>query len=287
MSDLRGALDDYLVVRRSLGYQLDKAEELLTGFVGYLESQGATYVTTELALAWATSPAGAHPAWWRHRLGAVRGFARHLQCGDPRTEVPPSDLLPATQPRMTPYLYSETDIALVMAAAHDLTPVFRGATYEALIGLLVVSGLRIGEAIRLDRGDVDEDRLAVVVRRSKPGSSREVPLHETTLDQLRAYARLRDHEFPVPRSQNLFVSTQGTALAYSTVRTTFRELIGRCGLEGRGARCRPRIHDIRHSFAVASKISDVALSATLGTVRNPQRPGALRPLGDREMSAVR
>ena len=246
MSDLRGALDDYLVVRRSLGYQLDKAEELLTSFVGYLESQGATYITTELALAWATSPAGAHPAWWRHRLGAVRGFARHLQCDDPRTEVPPSDLLPATQPRMTPYLYSERDIALMMAAAHDLTPVLRGATYETLIGLLVVSGLRIGEAIRLGRGDVDEDRLALVVRRSKPGSSREVPLHETTLDGLRAYARLRDHEFPVPRSHSLFVSERGTRLCYTTVRTTFRCLIGTAGLEGRGARCRPRIHDIRH-----------------------------------------
>lgn len=255
MSDLHTALDDYLVVRRSLGYQLDKAEELLTGFVRYLDDEGATHITTELALAWATLPAGAHPAWWRHRLGAVRGFARHLQSVEPRTEVPPADLLPAAQPRMTPYLYSETDIAGLMAAAHNLAPALRGATYEALIGLLVVSGLRIGEAIRLDRDDIDEDRLALVVRRSKPCCSREVPLHATTVEVLHAYARQRDHEFPVPRSQSLFISERGTRLCYTTVRTTFRGLIGTAGLEGRGTRCRPRLHDIRHSFAVASVLS--------------------------------
>lgn len=161
MSELRAALGDYLIVRRRLGYQLDKAEELLSGFVGYLEQQGATHITTDLALAWATRPAGAHPAWWRHRLGAVRGFARYLRCADPRTEVPPTDLLPATQPRMTPYLYSEGDIARLMAVAHDLAPAFRGTTYETVIGLLVVSGLRIGEVLRLGRDDIDEDRLVL------------------------------------------------------------------------------------------------------------------------------
>lgn len=277
MSELRAALGDYLIVRRRLGYQLDKAEELLSGFVGYLEQQGATHITTDLALAWATRPAGAHPAWWRHRLGAVRGFARYLRCADPRTEVPPTDLLPATQPRMTPYLYSEGDIARLMAVAHDLAPAFRGTTYETVIGLLVVSGLRIGEVLRLGRDDIDEDRLALVVRRSKPGSSREVPLHETTMETLRSYARLRDREFPVLVSESFFVSARGTPLAYTTVRTTFRELVSAAGLEGRGARCRPRIHDIRHSFAVASVVNwyregaDVdaklpALSAALGHV---------------------
>lgn len=277
MNQFRTALRDYLAVRRSLGYQLDKAEELLTDFVGYLEGQGATHITTELALAWATRPAGAHPAWWRHRLGAVRGFARHLQCADPRTEVPPSDLLPATQPRMTPYLYSETEIAALMAAARGLVPAFRGATYETLIGLLVVSGMRIGEVLRLGRDDVDEDRLAIVVRRSKPGSSREVPLHETTMEALHAYARLRDQRFSVPSSQRFFISAKGAGLCYTTVRTTFRELVRTAGLEGRGVRCRPRIHDIRHSFAVASVLrwyregADVdaklpLLSAVLGHV---------------------
>ena len=277
MSELRTALDDYLVVRRSLGYQLDKAEQLLTSFIGYLEEQGATHITTELALAWATRPAGAHPAWWRSRLGAVRGFARHLLSVDPQTEVPPADLLPATQPRMTPYLYSEVEIAGLMAAARGLSPGFHAATYETLIGLLVVSGLRIGEVIRLDRDDIDEDRLALVVRRSKPGSSREVPLHETAVEVLRAYARLRDRHFPVLVSQSFFVSMRGTRLCETSLRGTYRQLIGRVGLEGRGTRCRPRIHDIRHSFAVESVLrwyregADVdaklpLLSAVLGHV---------------------
>lgn len=252
MSELRTALDDYLVVRRSLGYQLDKAGRLLTDFVGYVEEQGATHVTTELALAWATRPAGAHPAWWRHRLGAVRGFANHLLSVDTRTEVPPTDLLPASRPRMTPYLYSEMELAGLMAAAHNLSPALRGATYETLIGLLVVSGLRIGEALSLDQDDIDEDRLALVVRRSKPGSSREVPLHETTIEALRTYARLRDRQFPAPRSQGFFVGMQGTRLCQTSLRATYRELIHHVGLEGRGTRCRPRIHDIRHSFAVGT-----------------------------------
>lgn len=252
MNELHAALRDYLAVRRSLGYQLEETEHLLTDFVGYLQGRDATRVTTELALAWATAPRQAHPAWWRHRLGVVRGFARHLATLDPSTEVPPTDLLPAVMPRMTPYLYSDADISGLMAAARDLTPALRAATYATLVGLLVVSGLRIGEATGLDRADVDEAALALVVRRAKPGSAREVPLHETAVEALRGYARLRDHHFPVPRSPSFFVSIRGTRLCRSAVNETFHELIRRAGLEGRGARCRPRIHDVRHSFAVAS-----------------------------------
>lgn len=252
MNELHAALRDYLAVRRSLGYQLEETEHLLTDFVGYLQGRDATRVTTELALAWATAPRQAHPAWWRHRLGVVRGFARHLATLDPSTEVPPTDLLPAVMPRMTPYLYSDADLIGLMAAARDLTPALRAATYATLVGLLVVSGLRIGEATGLDRADVDEAALALVVRRAKPGSAREVPLHETAVEALRCYARLRDRHFPVPRSPSFFVSIRGTRLCRSAVNDTFHELIRRAGLEGRGTRCRPRIHDIRHSFAVAS-----------------------------------
>ena len=142
------------------------------------------------------------------------------------------------------------DIARLMAAARALTPALRAATYETLIGLLVVSGLRIGEAIGLDQTDVDGGALLVVVRHAKRGSSREVPLHETTIQALRAYAKLRDRHFPEPRSQSLFVSTRGTRICQSAVNDTFPGLVRHAGLDGRGERCRPRIHDIRHSFAV-------------------------------------
>jgi integrase/recombinase XerD len=252
MSELRAALQDYLALRRALGYTLKEAGWLLSDFVGYLEEHRASHVTTELALAWATRPAGTHPRWWSKRLSTARGFARHLATIDPRNQVPPADLLPAAYTRVTPYLYSDADITALLAAARALSPALRAATYQTLIGLLAVSGLRIGEAIGLDQADVDDDALLLAVRKAKPGSARTVPLHETTAGALRGYARLRDHHFPEPASPGFFVSARGTRLAYSDANKTFRELIRRAGLEGRGERRRPRAHDLRHSFAVAT-----------------------------------
>ena len=122
MTDLRSAVDDYLRIRRGLGFQLERAGRLLPDFVGYLEQADAEHLTSELALAWAMSPAGAHPAWWRERLGIVRGFARYLQTRDPQSEVPPADLLRARRPRVAPYLYSPAEIAALMGAARALAP---------------------------------------------------------------------------------------------------------------------------------------------------------------------
>ncbi|HEX9518197.1 MAG TPA: tyrosine-type recombinase/integrase [Streptosporangiaceae bacterium] len=252
MSELRIALRDYLALRRALGYQLKQTEWLLGGFVSYLEEHGEPQVTTALAIAWARWPASADPRWWHARLGAVRGFARYLASIDPRTEVPPADLLPAVYHRVTPYLYSDADITALLGAAGALSPALRAATYQTLIGLLTVSGMRIGEAIALDRADVDDAALVMAVRKAKPGSARTVPLHPATAEALRGYARLRDHHFPAPATPGFFVSTRGTRLAYSDANKTFRALIGKAGLEGRGQRHRPRAHDLRHSFAVAT-----------------------------------
>jgi len=210
MSGLRVAVCDYLALRRALGYTLEDADRLLADFVDYLEESGAAHVSAELALAWATRPVGASPVWWRQRLGVVRGFAQHLQSIDPATEVPSPDLLPTTYNRVTPYLYSDAEIARLMAGARALSPELRAATYSTLIGLLVVSGLRIGEAIALDRADIDEDTSSLVVRASKSGSSREIPLHETTVEALRTYRQLRDRHFPQPTSPSFLVSTRGT-----------------------------------------------------------------------------
>jgi integrase len=249
MSPLRQALADYLRIRRALGYKLERAGKLLPQFLDYLEQTGAEAVTTERALAWATLPVGSG-RWWAFRLSMVRGFAAYLQTLDPATEVPPKDLLAGRPPRATPYLYSDAEIAALIAAADTLRFPLRVATYRTLIGLLAVTGLRVGEAIRLDRGDLDFTHELLVVRNSKFGKSREVPLHPSTILALRDYLRLRDRHQPPPSTPALFISPAGTRLIYCNVHATFRQLRRRAGLQPRSASCRPRIHDLRHTFAI-------------------------------------
>ncbi len=255
MTDLRAAVDEYLAIRRTLGYSLKRDGHLLPDFVAYVEATSTVSVTTALALAWAMRPSNAHPHWWRQRLGIVRGFTRYLNTIDPLNEVPPKDLLPAHRSRITPYLYSDEEIAGLLAAARTLSPALRAATYETLVGLVVVTGLRIGEAIRLDRTDVDLDEGSIVVRRAKFGKTREVWLHDSTIHALHAYARTRDQHWPVVATPRFFLSARGTALESSIVHYTFRRLVRAAHLEGHGARCWPRPHDLRHSFAVRTLLA--------------------------------
>ncbi len=254
MTDLRQALDDYLAIRRALGFKLQRVGQLLPGFVTHMEQSGAATITTELALAWAKQPAGG-AAWWKIRLRAVRGFARHLQNVDPCTEVPPADLLPAPLSRATPYLYSESDIGRLMTAARTFVSPLKAATYETLVGLLATTGLRVGEAIRLDRADLDWDNGVLTVCSSKFGKSREVPLHPSTLGALRAYQLRRDQLCPRPKAPSFFISTTGTRLDQPTVGSTFVVLARQAGLRPRSLRCRPRPHDLRHSFAVRTLLN--------------------------------
>jgi integrase/recombinase XerD len=254
MTELRRHLADYTALRRSLGFAAKEADFLLPSFAAYLEGRHASTVTTELALAWASSPQGVLPVTRRQRLSAVRGFAGYLSNLDEATEVPPLDLLPACYSRVTPYLYSDEEVEALMAAARSLPPGLRALTYETLIGLLAVSGIRIGEAVRLGRDDVEVEQSRLVVRNSKFERSREVPLHETTLAALDAYAGARDRRFCDPAPASFFVSTIGTPLYPRTVDKTHRELVALAGLQGRGGRCRPRLHDLRHSFAVKTII---------------------------------
>lgn len=249
MTPLREALADYLRIRRALGYKLERAGKLLPQFLAYLEQTGADTVTTERALAWATLPAGSG-RWWAFRLSMVRGFAAYLQTLDPATEVPPKDLLAGRPRRATPYLYAEEEVAALLAAAARLRFPLRVATYRTLIGLLAVTGLRVGEAIRLDRGDLDLKHELLVVRDSKFGKSREVPLHQTTIRALRDYLHRRDRLHPSPSAPALFISPAGTRLLYCNVHATFRQLRRCAGLQPRSASCRPRIHDLRHTFAI-------------------------------------
>lgn len=251
MSPLRSALKDYLMVRRQLGFSLENYDRVLGSFVGFLEQAGAARITTELAIAWATQPKGTHPQWWRARLGMVRGFARYLNTIDPDSEIPPRDLLTAKRPRLAPYLYSQAEIAALMDAARALGPSpLRGRTYETLIGLMAVSGLRIGEALGLDRGDVDLNAGALHVRVGKLGKQRELPLEESTTEALHEYSRSRDRHWPKPDTQAFFLSTRGSRVTSKAVNYVFPKLICDLGLEDSSEHRRPRPHDLRHTFAV-------------------------------------
>jgi integrase len=248
MSDLRQAVIEYLQIRRAVGYKLERDGQLLPDFIAFLDRRGSERITNELAVEWATAPTTAHPAWWRQRLSIVRGFARYLQTIDRASDVPPAELLRAHRRRMTPYLYSHADIAALLESAGGLRPSLRAATYQTIIAVMSVSGLRIGEALALDRQDVDLNRGALLVH-GKGGHEREVPLHDTTTAALAQYDRLRDRHHPRPATPAFF-SPRGVRLSSGTFHDTFRGLVRRAGLEGRGERCRPRPHDLRHTMAL-------------------------------------
>jgi integrase len=249
MNGLRESLADYLEVRRALGYRLVGTERLLRQFLDYLDAVGADRITVEHAVAWATRPAaGQH--WHAVRLGTVRGFARYLHEVDPRVEVPAADLVPDRPRRAVPYLYTDEQILGLIEAAGTLRSAHKTATFQTLFGLLIVTGMRIGEAIALDRADFDADLGTLIIRHGKFGKSRELPLHPSTTDALTRYLDRRDRPRPVAPSEALLVSTVGTRLWVSDVQTAFRALRARAGILPRSAACRPRLHDMRHSFAV-------------------------------------
>lgn len=252
MKSRQQAAIDYLAVRRALGFKLLGHDRLLVDFLDYLEDSDAATITCAAALAWATGRPNASPTQWAHRLSVVRGFARHLQCVDPTVEVPPPDLL--SRPRYHPaaYLYSEADITRLLEAAGTLRPALRGATYQPLLGLLSVTGMRIGEAIGLDREHVDLRAGVLHIPLTKFRKHRRLPLHESTCAALRAYLQVRDQLCPHPKAPSFFVSIRGTRLLDATVHHVFRKLLIEIGLEPQPDGTGPKVHSLRHTFAVAT-----------------------------------
>lgn len=246
---LRQESADYLALRRALGYRMARPEKLLNQFLDYLAHHGASRITVATALDWARLPANGTSNWWACRLSAVRGFATYLHALDPMHEVPAPDLLPQRPRRASPYLYSDAEIAALIAAANTLSTPLRRTTFATLIGLLAVTGIRVGEAIALDRGDVDLAARRLTVRFGKFGKTRELALHPSTIDALRRYQRLRDRLAPRTGTSAFFVSLAGNRLLYCNVHHAFHRLVRLAGLTPRSS-CRPRIHDLRHSFAV-------------------------------------
>ena len=252
MTTLRSAVQQYLAVRRSLGFQLSDAGRLLLKFVTFMEQHRASVVTTPLALAWAQQSQTVQPAEWARRLSIVRIFARYRHATDPRTEIPPDGLLPYRPKRARPYLYSDDEIRRLLRAARTLPTRggFRPWAYHGLFGLLSVSGLRLGEARNLRVDDVDLDAAVLTLRHAKFGKSRLVPLHASTCKVLAAYlARRRRHWAGRPVSPYVFVSNWGNRLDVGSVHRTFYALSRQIGLRGPSDRHGPRIHDLRHRFA--------------------------------------
>jgi len=255
-SFLAGHLSDYLAMRRALGFKLERSGALMAQFVGHLDSIGATVITTDAAVAWATQPEGASRHWWSIRLAAARLFARYMVNLDPATEVPAPDILPSPRLRATPFIYSSDNVTALMAAAAASTRMpLIAATYRTLIGLLAVTGMRVSEAINLDRDDVDLDEAVLVVRQSKFGKSRELVLHPSTVTALRDYAALRNRTKPWTWTRAWFISSSGSRLNYKNVHERFHRLTQAANLVPRSATCRPRIHDLRHSFAVTTLLA--------------------------------
>jgi integrase/recombinase XerD len=257
MSRLDAALNEYLAIRRALGFQLREVAGCLRNFVAFLQTEGASHITTEWALRWATLPAEAEPSTWAWRLGMVRRFAVWHSAMEPRTEIPPAGLLPHRYQRKKPHIYSDEEIEKLLRQAAQLASPrgLRAHTYTSLFGLLAVSGMRVNEALNLDRPDVDLGHGILTIRRTKFGKSRLLPVHSSTVDALKQYAETRDRIFAKP-TPAFFVSERGIRITDCMARYTFARLSQQLGLRsiakghGRG----PRLHGMRHRFAARTLI---------------------------------
>jgi integrase/recombinase XerD len=257
MTTLRTSVQDYLTMRRGLGFKLRDAGVGLLDFVAFMERRRAPRITTDVALEWATKSKSAQPAAWARRLSFVRGFAHYRSAFDPRTQIPPASLLPYRPQRARPHIYTEQEIERLLTAARSLPPAdgLRGWTYYALLGLLSVSGLRISEALNLRLTDLDLRESVLTIENTKFGKSRLVPLHPSTLNVLSDYLRRRDRFFARRPASHLFVSSTGNRLDLGAVHRTFYALSRQIGLRGPSASHGPRLHDFRHRFAVQTLLN--------------------------------
>jgi integrase len=260
MTNLAEALDDYIALRRALGYELRDPARALPRFLEFLAREGAQFITTELALCWSQENPDASCTTQADRLAMVRQFAAWRRATDPRTEIPPLGLLPWRYQRPTPYIFSDEEIEELVSSAASLssTTGLRGLTCSTLFGLLAVTGMRLGEAVALDRCDVDLHTGVLAIRRGKSGKSRFIPVHGTTQDALEDYSRQRDSILPTSSNPAFFVSEHGRRMTMWSAQYNFVRVSRAIGLRPPGPSDRfgrgPRLHDLRHRFAVATLI---------------------------------
>lgn len=270
MTGLDSQLDDYLRLRRALGYRLEREERWLRQLLEHVQAAGSPNLTSELAISWARIPATAQSRHWAQRLGCARKFACYLHTLDPATEIPPTGMFPAPRHRPMPYLWTAEQIVLLLTTARQLRPPLRGLTHQTLFGLLAVSGMRLGEAIGLRRDDVDLDTGVITIRHAKFDRPRIVPLHPSSTAALRRYAIERDDLCIAPHAAAFFLSSRGNSLNRSEVDKALRQVTIAMGI--RTATVHPRAHDLRHSFAVHTLIGwlqdDVGVDERIGVLSN-------------------
>jgi site-specific recombinase XerD len=254
MKTFSQAVNEYLALRRALGYKLCGPGTALRKFAAFLEQEKAEFITIDMALRWAKQPQDVQPAFWARRLDWVRRFAQYWKATDPRTEIPPIGLLPHRYHRRTPHIYTDEEITTLLQAAKKLPSKtgLRSWTFYTLFGLLAVAGLRISEVIALNDEDVDLAQGMLTIRQSKFGKSRLVPVHSSTRRVLRRYARWRDRVHPKLKTCSFFVSECGTRLKQEIIRWTFIQLSRRIGLRSPTDSRGPTLHDMRHRFAVTT-----------------------------------
>ncbi len=252
MNTLRELLQEYLAMRRALGFKLRTEGTGLMSFVVFMEETQADHISIALALNWATQPTSVQPYRSAQRLSYVRGFARYCSAFDARSEVPPSGLLPFPHQRPSPYFFTDENIEHLLQGAQrwPATDGLTNHTYHCLFGLLSVSGLRIGEALGLAVDDVDLDDGILTIRSSKFGKSRLVPLHASTISVLVSYRQRREHFLAGRDVAHWFVNARGARLGYDAVLDVFHRLTAE--LPSQPGRARPRLHDLRHRFALAT-----------------------------------
>jgi integrase/recombinase XerD len=257
MTRLRTSLRDYLKMRRGLGFKLNEAGKGLLDFVTFMEGKRAPRITTQRALEWAQKPKTVLPAEWAKRLSWVRGFARYQSAIDPRTEIPPQGLLPYRPQRARPYIYTDQEIKWLLAAARSLPPAggLRSWRYYCLLGLLSVTGLRLGESLNLKLDDIDLRNNVLTIEKTKFGKSRLVPIHPSTRKVLVKYLQRRKRFLEGCDSHYVFTSSTGNRLDKAAVHRTFYVLSRQIGLRGPTASRGPRLHDFRHRFAVQTLLN--------------------------------
>jgi integrase len=266
MNSLRQSIEEYLAMRRSLGFKLREAGQALADFAAFMERRRASYITQALALSWAQEPAHAQPAYWASRLCHVRQFARYRSASDPRTQIPAMRLLPFRPKRARPYLYSDKEIQQLLHATLDrpLSPhcpdrercALLPWVYYCLFGLLSVSGLRLGEARNLKVDDLDLNAGVLTVRGSKFGKDRWIPLHASTSKVLAKYLDKRQRHWTGRSvSPYLFVSSWGNRLDIGSIHRAFYAASRRIGLRGAHDSHGPRLHDLRHRFATTTLVN--------------------------------
>lgn len=256
MKSFTATVEEYLTLRRSVGYKLKETEAMLTEFAQFLAERRARFLTTALALEWATQIQGVSTTHRARRLGVIRRFAEFRKITDPRTQVPPKHLLPYRPQRAIPHIYTDEEITKLLGAFLTArTTELRRQTFYTLFGLLAVTGCRVGEVLRLAPGDVDLRRGFLTIRHTKFGKSRLVALHPTTVQVLKEYARLRDSTLRGIALQSFFVSRLGNRVDATDFKRTFLKLSKEIGLRKGDASHGPRLHDLRHTFAVRTILS--------------------------------